>query len=190
MIKESGKADVARSIDTLVLGFSADPIFRWLYSEPRQFLSTFPTLAQLYGGRAFEHDSAYHVDGYLGSALWLPPGVHPDEEGMISLFQDSLSEPTLSDAFSVLEQMDHFHPAEPCWHLAFIAVDPVRQGHGLGSRLLEHTLKVCDKDGKVAYLESTNPANLSLYIRHGFEVLGQMQAGGSPPMFPMVRQPQ
>jgi hypothetical protein len=41
----------------------------------------------------------------------------------------------------------------------------------------------------VAYLESTNPANLSLYVRHGFEVVGQMQAGRSPPLFPMVRQP-
>jgi ribosomal protein S18 acetylase RimI-like enzyme len=189
MIERSTKADLSRSIDTVVLAFANDPFVRWLFPEPGEFLKSFPTLAQLFGGRAFEHDCAYHLEGYLGSALWLPPGVHPDEEGIMSLLEGSLSGTILSDAVSVFEQMDHFHPAEPCWHLAFIVVDPARQGRGLGTRLLEQTLKVCDEEGKVAYLESTNPANLSLYVRHGFEVMGQMQAGKSPPLFPMARQP-
>ena len=189
MIEKSTKDDLSRSINTIVLAFTNDPFVRWLFPEPEQFLRTFPTLAQLFGGRAFEQGCAYHLQGYVGSALWLPPGVHPDEEGIVSLLEGSLSSSILSDAVSVFEQMDHFHPAEPCWHLAFIVVDPVRQGRGLGARLLEQTLKVCDEEGKVAYLESTNPANLSLYVRHGFEVVGQMQAGGSPPLFPMLRQP-
>jgi len=42
---------------------------------------------------------------------------------------------------------------------------------------------------KLAYLESTNPANLSLYQRHGFEFIGNIQAGTSPPLFPMIREP-
>lgn len=95
----------------------------------------------------------------------------------------------LEDIFSLFEQMDKFHPDEPCWHLAFIAVDPAQQGNGLGSALLEHTLASCDKDHKLAYLESTNPANLPLYLRYGFEVIGDIQAGASPPMFPMIREP-
>jgi ribosomal protein S18 acetylase RimI-like enzyme len=85
--------------------------------------------------------------------------------------------------------MEKFHPDEPCWHLAFLAVDPAQQGKGLGSRILEHSLEACDKDRKIAYLESTNPANLSLYKRHGFELVGEMQSGSSPLMFPMMREP-
>jgi ribosomal protein S18 acetylase RimI-like enzyme len=190
MIKASSEADAARVIDTIVLGFSADPIMRWLYPQPQEYLRFFPMITRLFGGRAFDHDSAYHLDGYIGSALWLPPGIHPDEEGLVSLLKDSLSDSILNDAFSLLEQMERFNPKEPCWHLAFIAVDPAHQSNGLGSRMLEHSLKACDKDRKIAYLESTNPANLPLYKRHGFELVGEMQAGSSPLMFPMKREPQ
>ena len=189
MIKRSGEADVARSIDTIVLGFSADPVARWLFPEPRQFLGTFPTLTRLFGGRAFEHDSAYHVEGYIGAALWLPPGIHPDEEGLTALFEDKFSGPKLEDVRSLFEQMDKFHPDEPCWHLTFIAGDSAQQGKGYGSALLKHTLEDCALDKNLAYLESTNPANVSLYRRYGFEVIGNIQAGTSPPLIPMIREP-
>ena len=45
-----------------------------------------------------------------------------------------------------------------------------------------------DDDSPIACLESTNPRNLSLYERHGFEIVGQIQAGPSPTLYPMVRE--
>ena len=48
---------------------------------------------------------------------------------------------------------------------------------------------VCDRDGVLAYLESSNLRNVPLYERHGFEVLGAIQAGGSPSIVPMLRPP-
>jgi ribosomal protein S18 acetylase RimI-like enzyme len=85
--------------------------------------------------------------------------------------------------------MSHYHPHEPHWYLAVIGVDAARQGFGLGSMLVQHTLASCDKDQVPAYLESTNPKNIPFYERHGFELLGTIQAGASPPMFPMLRKP-
>ena len=41
----------------------------------------------------------------------------------------------------------------------------------------------------VAYLESSNLRNVPLYERHGFEVLGPIQVGGSPVFTPMLRDP-
>ena len=54
---------------------------------------------------------------------------------------------------------------------------------------MRQALAACDRDGTAAYLESTNPENISLYQRHGFEVLGRIQVGASPPIFPMLRPP-
>jgi ribosomal protein S18 acetylase RimI-like enzyme len=189
MIYKSTEAENSRVIDSIVLGFSADPILRWLYPEPQKYLTNFPTVTKLFGGRAFEHNSAYHIRNYAGAALWLPPHVHPDEEGLTKIFQDSLDGAQLDEIFSIFEQMDSFHPDEPCWHLAFIAVDPAQQNKGYGSALMEHALEPVDSDKKLAYLESTNEANLSLYQRHGFELIGNIQAGNSPSMFPMIREP-
>lgn len=68
-----------------------------------------------------------------------------------------------------------------------IGADPSRQGQGLGSALLKEGLKRCDADGVIAYLESSNPKNIPLYERYGFEVIGVIQPGDFPPFYPMLR---
>jgi GNAT superfamily N-acetyltransferase len=70
-----------------------------------------------------------------------------------------------------------------------IGVEPAQQGEGYGSALLKHALERCDSDDKLAYLESSSPKNLPLYKRHEFELLGTIQAGSSPMLFPMLRRP-
>lgn len=189
MIKVSTEVESSRAISSLVLGFGTDPIFRWLYPEAQDYLAYFPTIVQLFGGGAFAHGTACHMQNYAGAALWLPPDIHPDEEGLTELLQNHFEGAQLEEIFSIFEQMDKFHPDIPCWHLAFIAVDAAQQNKGFGSALLEHTLKAVDSDKKLAYLESTNEANLTLYQRHGFELVGNIQAGDSPPLFPMIREP-
>ena len=69
-----------------------------------------------------------------------------------------------------------------------IGVDPAHQGQGYGSALLQHGLARCDREDKLAYLESTSPSRV-LYQRHGFELLGTIQGGSSPQLFPMLRKP-
>jgi len=173
----------------LVMAFSADPAVRWLYPDPHQYLTNFPDLVRAYGGKAFEQDTAYYVDGFSGAALWLPPDVHPDEEALGALLQQTVSEGDREEVFAVLEQMGSYHPSEPHWFLPFIGVDPAHQRKGYGSALLKHTLMQCDRENKLAYLDSTNPVNISFYKQHGFELLGEVQVGASPPIHPMLRKP-
>ena len=90
---------------------------------------------------------------------------------------------------TVFEQMAQVHPAGEHWFLPLIGVDPVAQGRGLGSALLRHGLAPCDRDGLPAYLEATSPGNRALYERHGFRVIEVLQAGSSPPMWAMLREP-
>jgi ribosomal protein S18 acetylase RimI-like enzyme len=63
----------------------------------------------------------------------------------------------------------------------------MRQGRGLGSALLKAGLARCDAEGAAAYLESSNPKNVPLYERHGFEVIGLVQPADFPPLIPMLR---
>src|SRR5690606_16223847 len=91
------------------------------------------------------------------------------------------------DLCAVFEQMARYHPQAPHWFLPFIGVDPLQQGKGYGAALMRHALVPYDRDGSMAYLESSNSRNLPLYERYGFELLGTIQVGTSPPIFPMLR---
>jgi ribosomal protein S18 acetylase RimI-like enzyme len=70
-----------------------------------------------------------------------------------------------------------------------IGVDPHAQGRGLGGALLRHAVARSDRDGVLAYLESSIPRNIPLYERHGFETMGQIQMGAAPLVTPMLRRP-
>jgi ribosomal protein S18 acetylase RimI-like enzyme len=188
-VKAATAADAERVTAVLTLAFSADPAVRWVYPDLQQYWSCWPDFVRAFGGRAFDHGTAEHTDGYAGAALWLPPGVHPDDDALVALLQRSVTEHDQEEVFAVLEQMGHFHPSEPHWYLAILGVDPHWQGRGHGSALLRHALARCDRDHAPAYLESSNPRNNPLYERHGFEVLGTIQVGASPPIWPMVRPP-
>jgi ribosomal protein S18 acetylase RimI-like enzyme len=186
-IKTAKASDEAAVVDVLTLAFSVDPAMRWLYPHPHQYITHFPSFVRAVGGKAFAHGSAYCVDGYAGTALWLPPDVHIDEEPLVALLQSTVAEHLHEEAYAVLGQMGSFHPKESHWYLPLIGVDPAHQGNGYGSALMQHALLPCDRDNRPAYLESSSPRNVPLYQRHGFEVLDTIQAGSSPPIFPMLR---
>jgi ribosomal protein S18 acetylase RimI-like enzyme len=188
-INTATASDKQQIIDTLVLAFSADPFERWLYYDPHTYLTNFPIFIDAITTRAFETDNAYTVDNYAGTALWLPPNVHLDEELIIASVEQTINKQKQTDTIAFMEQMGRFHPHEPHWYLVIIGVDPLKQGQGFGAILLKHTLASCDRDRAPAYLESTNPKNISLYERFGFKLLGTIQAGDAPPMFPMLRKP-
>lgn len=176
-------------VDVITLAFSSDPAARWIYPNAQQYLEVFPNFIRMFGGKAFQHKSAYYVDGFTAAALWLPPNVSSDEDALVSLFKNTVSCTIQDELFYVFEQMGKYHPTEPHWYLPMIGTDPNRQGQGLGSILLRHALTRCDRDNLPAYLESSNAKNVPLYERFGFELLGTIQVGSSPPIFPMRREP-
>ncbi|MGQ0548542.1 MAG: GNAT family N-acetyltransferase [Armatimonadota bacterium] len=188
-IRSATAADEVPVIDVVVLAFSADPAARWSWSDPHEYLAHFPHFVKAFGGKAFTHGSAYYIDGYAGGALWLPPDLHPDEEALTTLMNRTVPTQVLNEAAMVIEQMGRYHPKEPHWYLPLIGVDPSHQGKGYGSALMQHALTVVDRDNALAYLESTSPRSVPLYERYGFAVLGTIQVGTSPPIFPMLRKP-
>ena len=185
----SPAADEDRAIATLTMAFSRDPVARWFLPDAARYLTYWPRVLQAFGGPAFAQGTADAIDDCGGVALWLPPGVAPDEETLGALTVEAVPTDDQDEVFGFMEQMGEFHPTEPHWYLPFIGVDVTKQGRGYGSALLRHALERCDRDGLSAYLDATSPLNKPLYERHGFEELGVIQAGNSPPMWPMQRTP-
>jgi len=169
------------------LAFSADPMARWSFPSPQTYLDVWPGIIDAFGSNGFAHGTVHLVDGGGAAAMWLPPGVEPDAERLKALVEQRAPSAQREDMTRVFDQMDRYHPEEPCWYLPLIGVDPASQGQGYGSALLRYALEQVDRTRSLAYLESSNPRNVPLYERHGFEVLGRIQAGSSPAVVPMLR---
>jgi ribosomal protein S18 acetylase RimI-like enzyme len=183
------EASAEAAFAAIVLAFVTDPAARWSWPKPTDFLRNMPLAARAFGGKSFALGTAHGIDGLAGVALWLPPGVPADEEALGTLIEQTAPASIQKDAAGVFGQMASFHPHEPHWYLPLIGVDPARQGQRLGDKLMTHALTRCDADQLPAYLESSNPLNLSFYQRHGFEPLGKIQVGSSPTLVPMLRRP-
>jgi GNAT superfamily N-acetyltransferase len=179
----------ASAIATVTMGFSTDPVARWMYPEPADYFRCFPKFVRAFAGGAIAGGSAFCASNYSGVALWLRPGVHPDEDAMVDLVRESIPLDRQQYVLELFEKMGASHPDEPHWYLPMIGVDTFQQNKGIGGALMREALTRCDAECLPAYLESSNPRNIPLYRRFGFEIIGEIRAGGCPPLVPMRRQP-
>ncbi|HEX3348363.1 MAG TPA: GNAT family N-acetyltransferase [Acetobacteraceae bacterium] len=179
--------DMEPLISAMVLAFAADPVARWMYRDPQRYLAHFGRFIQAFAGKAFSTGTAWRISGNVGAALWLPPGVKTDGDAIATILDESLQRDVLADVNTMFAEMTAYHPRDPHWYLPTIGLDPHFHRKGLGSALLTEALARCDGMHMPAYLESSNPANAAVYSRLGFEALGVIHAGHSPPMVPMLR---
>jgi hypothetical protein len=107
-IKTATASNEDPTIAVVVLAFSADPVVRWAYPDPQQYLTNFPGFVRVFAGQAFAQGTAYLTHDYGGAALWLAPSVQPDEEALISFIQQSVAKRNQKDVFAILVHVQFF----------------------------------------------------------------------------------
>jgi GNAT superfamily N-acetyltransferase len=179
-----------RAIDILVDGFMDNPVLGWVFQDAatradgiRGYVEVF---LAAYGERGILDLEA----GREGAALWAEPGT-PQLEGqhavaLVELLREFNGERTnlVLSTLGVIRP-----PSEPHWYLNMIAARRGARSKGIGARLLEPFLERADGDGVGIYLESSNPRNLSFYLRYDFENYGEaiVLPGVGPALQPMWR---
>jgi GNAT superfamily N-acetyltransferase len=186
-VSEPGESEQPRVIATLVAAFIEDPVERWLFPEPREYLAHFPGFVAGFGGYAFARGTVWVLGGFVAATMWIAPGSKPDADAIIAVLEQGIAADKHEDAFAVLEQMDRAHPTHEHWYLPWLGVDPARRGTGLGGALLKQCLAFVDADHLPAFLETPNPRTIPFYERHGFEVRSVAHAGACPPVTSMSR---
>ncbi len=129
-----GDAEADHAIATLVLAFGTDPVARWMYDDPRQYLLHIPRLFRALGTSSFEAGAAQRTDDGLGVALWLPPGVHGDDEPLEAVIAESMVGEKQAEVAAVFERTEHYRPTEPHWYLSLIGVEALHRNNGCGVR--------------------------------------------------------
>jgi GNAT superfamily N-acetyltransferase len=191
-VREARPDETRAVARALSLAFEDDPVMEFL----------FPSAATRVGRlRAFytalipivsRHGRVQTHDGLRAAAVWQAPS--PPRPGTLRSTWDGLRmaavlRRALGRADTLNDTILPAHLHEPHWYLSLLGTEPAHQGRGLGSRLLAPVLERCDRDGRLAYLESSKAANIPFYERHGFEVTGELAVPGGPRIWPMLRRP-
>ena len=175
---------------TLVAAFFHDPLYAWLFPDPRirpQALSENFTLAL---DAAADHGIVDVDHDGQAVAVWTPPGsaLFTEVEPFVAMLarwspqrrDQALAAMAATGAYTRPEDMT----------LQIIAVHPIRQGQRTGQRLLQRRLNNLGHRKEVpVYLESSNPRNVSFYERMGFASLGEVNAGVDGPVVRPMRRP-
>ena len=139
-VEEIGASGRARADATLEAAFAADPVMRWFWPDSEVYRASFPRFVEAIAGAAYTRSTAWWAHRGAAVALWLGPGVAPDDDALTMVMVESVDPGLLGDLVAFGELVSAHHPTEPHWYLPFTGVDPFAQGTGLGSTLLAHAL--------------------------------------------------
>ncbi|MGW6401650.1 GNAT family N-acetyltransferase [Streptomyces sp. NPDC055134] len=191
---EGDRADLVRLLDE---AFMDDPVSGWV----------FPGLAhrrRRHAGLMAAFIDISLSEGYVditedgaAAALWLsvpaqPDGSAEDEDDDGPAQLRAAVDPDNERVEGIGRLTAGAHPSDRAHeYLWMIAVDPARQGQGLGTALTQPVLDRCDREGTAAYLEASSDRSRVLYERLGFTCTGSgIALPHGPTMWPMWRDPQ
>ncbi|MEA3054919.1 MAG: hypothetical protein QOD30_351 [Actinomycetota bacterium] len=189
-MRDATEADLALVADVSAAGFYDDPLMSWVIPDGSTRLALIRTAFEGLAHTFLGDTSELHVVDDACVTMWRTPdwtSPPPSDDSSESPYA-----PDVQERFRILgELMEMAHPHdEPHWYLNVIATLPSRQGQGLGARALGPMCARFDDLGAAAYLESSNPRNMTLYRRHGFEEVNEpIQMPDGPALFPMWRAP-
>src|SRR5215475_8542593 len=119
----AGDEEVDHAIATLVLAFATDPVARWMYDDPHQYLLHIPRLFRALGTNSFKARAAERTSDGLGIALWLPPDVHGEDGPLERAIAESIIVEKQSEVAAIFERTEYYRPTEPHWYLSLIGVE-------------------------------------------------------------------
>lgn len=170
--------------EVLARSFQSDSMFAYIFPREQQvspghrhLLMTQLMHAVLRYGVLF--GEVYTTFDRKGAAIWLPPNETPMALG--GLVQSGLLSLPFKLGFSAFQRflrvMDYAEQirAEQLpvshWRLLLLGVEPIVQGQGIGSELIQPVLTQADDTRALCYVETLNPLTLEFYLKHGFQLI-------------------
>lgn len=173
-IHPAGPADRERAVASLVAAFVADPVLRHLFPDDADY----PRHAGAFFGHLFDRrvaqNTVWTIGHGLSVALWDGPKAADDPAAgpLDDLPADARARVDAYDAVVHGALPDH-----PFWYLGVLGTDPAHKGRRWGHALMADGLRRAADEGLPAVLETSNPGNVGVYKRAGFEVFREVTAG-------------
>lgn len=189
-VRHALPADRTEAIATLADAFAYDPFWVYLVTAGAGPVPM-PVMQEAMAVEYDVHIAAGHsyVIDEQAAALWDPPGVHSDLDGLGGILAEHGTPERLTRAMEAFAETAQWRPTQPHFYLHLLGARAQARGQGLGSALLRRVLSICDAEALPAFLEATSPRNEALYQRHGFETLATITVEAEVKLRAMVRWP-
>lgn len=163
-------------VEILVSAFHDDPTWSWAFPDPSLRADQHRRLWSLFVQGAMRYPWVWLTPGNTATSVWIPPHGTDFSDEQEAAFEPAIVSMLGADASPVMhafEMFDRAHPRDvPHFYLSLLGTGAEHRGRGYGLGLLAENLGRIDEAGMPSYLEASNPANVALYARHGFVVLG------------------
>ena len=192
-------SDPRTTANILTKAFLFDPFFSWLFPGKSHESNLHQWWYFLTRHASKESQWILSVDAHDStSSIWTKPILDLDEsdnsdddeqDAFVNLMHELVGD-RISQVLEAFAEVNANHPSQPHWYLQAVGTVPEMQSKGRAAKLLQPILEICDKEETGAYLESTNPRNLSFYYRLGFETQKELSLdGGKAALTCMWRDP-
>jgi GNAT superfamily N-acetyltransferase len=172
-VTRATEADRARVVDTVVAAFRDDPAFHYFFPSKELYEEHAPVFAgHLFDARV-RHGTVWVADGGAAVSMWDPPAA-------IAWKQAPLPAETLARLKAYDVVVHATLPPTPFWYLGVLATHPDHAGRRLGRTVMAAGLAAATGAGLPAYLETTNPVNVELYRRAGWDVVESLTVDTLP----------
>lgn len=173
-IRKASSTDKAVLVPVVARAFASQPVTHWLVGSDAAALSRGERLIELEFEKALPYELTYTTNDLCAAALWHPPDKKNDLKRDLMLALKSAAQIRLGRNFLSLVMMGLrlglSEPEARHFYLAILAVAPSLQGKGIGARLLQPGLALCDRQGVPAYLVTDTEGAVRFYQRLGFQV--------------------
>jgi GNAT superfamily N-acetyltransferase len=187
-------ADLPRLIETIGLAFADDPVWAPAFSTATHRTDRAAPIWRIWIEGALRYPWVSMTDEAEAVAIWIPPGgteLSAEQEAAFARVAAEMLGP--AGATYLEELMARFsaaHPHdEPHYYLSLLGTHPAHRGQGIGMGLLTDNLAQIDREGRPAYLESSNPANNHRYERLGFVPHGDFSLPDNGPVVTTMWRP-
>lgn len=184
-------ADSDAVVGLLVDAFMDDPSWRSILIDSASRPQLLGLLWKVFCDNAIASGSLWLNQSRTAAAVWIPPDgteMTPAEEAFVAAELRRVLGSGADHVLAALDAFDLAHPHdEPHYTLSLLGTAVAARGNGHGLQLLADSLTVVDEAGLPAYLEASNPVNVGLYERYGFEPYGEFTIPNGPSVTTMWR---
>jgi GNAT superfamily N-acetyltransferase len=182
-------ANAEAAAELIATAFSTLDVAEWLVEDAEERRRAMAAQFTMLVAHAVDHGWVYTAADGAGVAVWfdrtseLPPP--PDYDARLA----EICGPHTPRFEALDAAFEAHHPKEAHHHLAFLAVLPRLQGHGIGTMMMNAHHRRLDEAGVPAYLEASDLRSRALYERHGYALRDKLELPDGPTMWPMWREP-